>query len=421
MRWKLIIAALLVIAGVLAFFLLRENSSTRTLDDGSKLVLSGVRIGRTNVYTHGSFLSQTIGRFIPSNGLSIAGYDLQPPSRVALYDWWGQTQAVEVLTAQLRLLPASARADDFLKPPFYRKFRLLIVGDDGFTYVQEFDAFKRYEDGLFRYVNAHTFPRTSRTVQFRIEERDNPAKRNFRDVAAFAVKNPKRAKVEPWSIDESPRITLAADLTIELGDLVVRSEPNPRDIWDHVADLSFRVTNRGRVLTNWAIHHTRIRDASGNTDWFFGSTRITNDWTIYRSHRVLDPFQPWRFDVNFALDSDFPETNLFSFAITWPMAATNQTEFGGLPVSISFVNTDMLAVELPSKPPHLRLTFVSAFDDVGQNVNEGSGSWGQHSFWKLLKVRHNKGMNVTATIAIHPNYPATFTLQPRFDKTPTLP
>src|SRR5688572_5087184 len=135
MRWKLIIAALLI-ASILAFFVLHEDSSTRTLPDGSKLVLSGVRIGRTNVYTHGSFLSRTIGRFVPSNRVAIAGHDLRPPLKVALYDWRGHTQALEVLTAQLHLLPASARADDFLKPPFYRKFRLLIVGDDGFTYVQ---------------------------------------------------------------------------------------------------------------------------------------------------------------------------------------------------------------------------------------------------------------------------------------------
>jgi hypothetical protein len=421
MKWKLSIVGLIAIASVLAFFLWRGDSSTRTLSDGSRLTLSGVRIGQTNVYTHGTFLSKTIGRFAPSNGISIAGYKLQQPSKVTRHGWFNPAQNVEVLTAQLQLLPGSARADDLLDPPFYRKFRLLIYGDDGFTYVREFEGFKEYDYGIFQYINAPTFPRTSSRLHFRLEERDNGHTRSFRELATFTVKNPRRAKVENWTVDKAPRITLAAGLELEVRELIVRTEPiHPDDIWDHITELVFRVMRRGQMLSNWDLHDTRIRDASGNIDWFLGNVRITNDWAVCTSARVLDPSVPWRFDANFALDSDFPETNLYSFAITWP-TGTNWTEFSGLPVSISFVNSAVLAVQIPSKPPHLRLTFVSAFDDEGRNINEGSGSWSQHSFWKLLKVRSNKQMIINATIAIQPNHPASFTLQPRYDKSRTLP
>jgi len=133
MRWKFIIAGLLVITGVLAFFLLRENSSTRTLGDGSTLVLSSVRVGRTNVHTRGTFLSKTIGRFTPTNGFAFAGYKLQRPTKLILHG----PDGCEILTAQFELFPRSARADDFLKPGFRPTFRVLISGADNFSHAHE--------------------------------------------------------------------------------------------------------------------------------------------------------------------------------------------------------------------------------------------------------------------------------------------
>jgi hypothetical protein len=76
----------------------------------------------------------------------------------------------------------------------------------------------------------------------------------------------------------------------------------------------------------------------------------------------------------------------------------------------------MLAVELPGKAPHLRLNFVKATDDEGSNFGSRGGSWSQHGFWKSLSVGNQKTVNVRATVAIHPNYPAGFILQPRHEK-----
>jgi hypothetical protein len=73
----------------------------------------------------------------------------------------------------------------------------------------------------------------------------------------------------------------------------------------------------------------------------------------------------------------------------------------------------MLKVQLPGKPEHLRLSFVSARDDAGADLAEFLGSWGQHQFWHKLRVRNPT--NVHVTIAIVPDYPIHFTLQPKFE------
>jgi hypothetical protein len=416
MRRKVAVGVL-AIGVVIAFLVLREDSTSRRLADGSTMVISGVRVGHSNVYTHGNFLSKTLGRFVPTNGLNIAGTTIQRPRQVPQPAWLAGTQKWEVLTAELRLLPGSAQAEDFVKSAFYRKYRIVLFGDDGFTYVQEYKDFTQYPEGMFSYINAHTFPRTSRWLHIRLDYRESSRTRDFREVTTFVVKNPKPVRPEPWVPEKSPRIKVGQGVEVEIGEFVIRSEPiHPWDMWEHVAVLPLRFTSRGKVVTSWGIHDVRVRDASGNFDYFGASRSVTNDWIFYRAFRPLDPTQPWRFDGGFALAEDFPQTNLFSFVVPWPMSGTNQTNFGRLPVSISWVNTDMLAVELPNAPADWRLAFVKAWDAEGNDLNEYTGSWRQDGFWRLLKVRGNKGIEVHATVAIHPNYPATFILQPRYEK-----
>lgn len=411
----MIIASVLVGCVVIGLLFWRDRAHTRTLADGSRLVLSGVRVGRTNVYLHGTFLSRSFGRFAPSNGWSVGTLKIARPTKVTVNSW----RDSDVLSARFQLFPVSARADDFLKEPFYRKFRLLVIGDDGFSYVQEFQTqyqFKQYPDGIYAYLHAQKWPRTSRQIRIRLEERSSASNRDFREVASFTVRNPRRVEAENWPVSQPFRTNLPGNVDVEIGELLVRTIPiHPTDIWEHTAELPVRFTRNGQVLTNWGIHSGPMRDATGNPDLFTFSKIVTNGWSVFRIFRPLDPKHPWRFDVNFALDSNYPETNLFVFDAPWPMTGTISTNIAGELVSIGYVNTDMLAVELPGKPPHLRMSFVDTVDEQGKNLDERAGSWRQHGFWKLLSVRSQKQVNVRATIAIHPNYPASFILQPRYE------
>src|SRR6266498_1434008 len=65
MKWKTasLITIVLCFVGGLVFWL--DDSSKQTLPDGTVLVMSGVKIGRTNVYTHGTWLSKTLGCCAP--------------------------------------------------------------------------------------------------------------------------------------------------------------------------------------------------------------------------------------------------------------------------------------------------------------------------------------------------------------------
>src|SRR5687768_6963504 len=124
MRRKVIVAFVLVACVVIGLLLWRDDDAqTFTLPDGSRLVLSKVRVGRTNVYLHGSFLSKALGRFVHSNGLSIAKIKIARPTRVIVYPW---SDSDDVLSAQFQFVPAPGRSDYILDKPFYRKFRLLV-------------------------------------------------------------------------------------------------------------------------------------------------------------------------------------------------------------------------------------------------------------------------------------------------------
>ncbi len=405
---------------VVGILLWPPASSRQVLRDGTVLVLSDLQVGRSNVYWHGTKISKALGRLAPSNGVTVAGFKLQRPQRYMM----PAPEGAELLTAELWLGPGSPREKAFTSPPFYRKHRLLISGDDnqGFTFVKEMSYFTHQPDGIFIFIWAQSYPRDSRHLTFRLEERERNDTRDWREVATFVMKNPKPARVEPWKPERSPRIKLGDGLEAEIGELEVRPKPiSPNDIWEHVALLPVRVSNRGQVVTNWGIQGGQFRDASGNYDSFtFGSLKIiTNDWTIYRMHRQLDPAKVWKFRVGFARDADFPATNVFSFRVTWPLSGPIQTNFGGWPVLIDFVNTDMLSVRLTNEPPQTRLTFIKAVDDSGADLAEHTGSWGQHGFWKMLKLQRAGSptpVRVHATVAIHENYEAEFMLQPRYEK-----
>jgi hypothetical protein len=422
MRRKAVALILIAVFCIAAFLVWRGNSSKQALKDGTVLELSGLKVGKTNVYSHGTRLSKVLGRFAPSNGIHVAGLKLQRPQLVEM----SALEGSEILTAELWLDPGSPQEKSFISPPFYRKHRLLISGDDddSFSFVKEFDGFKKQADGLVSLVWAESYPRDSRRLHFRLEERETNNTREWREVATFAVRNPKPAQVEPWKPDRSTRIKLADGLEVETGELAIRHEPiHPTDIWEYTAFLPVRVFSNGQLATNWGIAGGQVRDASGSYDSFsYGFTkRVTNGWTEYRIHRPLDPAKVWKFQVGFARDTDFPATNLFSFTVPWPLPGAIQTNLGGFPVRIDFVNTDMLSVELTNKLTHQRLTLVKAVDDEGTNLDSWTGSWGQHRFCKMLKLTRPptpKPGKVHATVAIHENYETEFMLLPRYERKP---
>ena len=204
MRWKIVTLALFLVSLAIGIAVWQDNSSRQTLPDGTVLVLSGVRIAQTNTYAHGTLLSKTIGRLAPPGGISVAGFTLKPPEKITFA---GQ-DGCEVLSAEIRLLPGSPRQKSFLSVPFFRTYRLLISGDNGFTFVKEFNGFKKLPDGLFAHIWAESFPRESKQLRFRLEERDKPQGRDWR--TKFLVLVSSGAAPDIAGVDDDVMHTYAA-------------------------------------------------------------------------------------------------------------------------------------------------------------------------------------------------------------------
>jgi len=410
-RWLIVVIADLLLAA-LVLILQRDDAVTKAMPDGSSLTFSGVQVGQSNVYTHGTGLAKLLGDLVPSNGVSVARYKLQRSRTLRMPSMEGG----ELLTAELQLTGPS-KPPPLVSPPFYRKYRLLISGDrDEYFFVKEINAFKPFDDGWLAHLWCSSFPRDSRLLHFRLQERDSHDTRDWHEVATFDAKNPKPARVESWKADTLPRFHLPDDLEVEVGGLTMRNKPiHPTDIWENTTELPIRITRHGQTITNWGILESKMKDASGNFDSLPVMGKLmTNDWMVYRIFRPLDPAWPWRFQARIGSDSDFPATNLHSLVIPFPLAGPVQTNLGGYACRIEFVNAMMLSVQLTDKPSAVRMSFVSAVDNYGQNIDDRAGLWGQHGFWRQMK--RNSPAEIRATVAIRPEHEIQFTLQPRREK-----
>jgi hypothetical protein len=398
-----------VLAALVWWF--KGDAVEQKLADGSSLTLSGLKVGFTNEYTHGTFLSRTVGGFATTNGLNVAGWKISRPVSFKLPGPPG----VEILSARMQLKEGPSSSSALLHPAFHRKYRIVISGEREFTIINDFSNFQKQSDGLFSYIQLWNFPRDSRLIRIRLEERGDSQGRDWHPVATFVMKNPRRVRPAEWKPQPPPKLKLGPDLDVEVGEIVVKDEPpHPTDIWEHTCLLPLRFTSHGQVVTNYGLHDGNARDSVGNLGGIAGRRSVTNGWVFYHGFNPLDPALPWRLELNFALESDIPATNLYSFTLPWPMRTPLESDFGEWPARISFVNDKILAVELPGKPEDLRLTFVEAFDDDGNNLDNRSGSFGQHLFWRYLKVQ--KPTRVHAVVALRRNYKAEFIIQPRYER-----
>jgi hypothetical protein len=382
------------------------------LPDGSVLILESVKIGRTNEFLHGKTVERVFGRLLPTNGVSLPYLELQPPSKKVFYG-----PHTTSLTAKFRLSGKSAASNELVRSSFHRQFRAIIVGEDGFEYVNEFWPFEKLRDGYFSYLSTTLFQRDSNRLRFRVERRNRNGG-SWEVVAEFVADN-QPAVDAVWIAEKFPATRLTDGMEITLGEVRVQPEPfNASDIWKQSVSIPFQIRMAGMLLTNWDTHDLVIRDSSGNVDHFGSIKVVTNGWIIERVWRSLDPRKIWRIEANLAQDSDFTATNLFTLRIPVSLS-TLVTNIDGFPLRGS-LNDNWLSVELLTNKSDLRLSLVQAQDQNGTNIAEWSGSWAQFRFNKSLSLPAPGG-EVIATLAIHKNVKAEFTIKPlliRADQSP---
>jgi hypothetical protein len=408
-------AAVLVLGMALLGF---GRSTPQRLPDGTLLELTDLKFGPTNTFKHGAWLERILGGLIPSNGIHVAGVDLQRRSKVG----FGYTNS-PFLTAQFRLSGrlVDYERSEFMSPKFHRQFRLTIIGDDEFPVVPHLLPAKEHRDGIFVYVHAWAFPRSARVLRFRIEQHDQ-ALAPWRTVAEFIRRNPARATERNWTAEAYPVERTSGGLSVVLGEVTVELRHTNRweSFWQHTVTTPIRITENGVLLTNWGAHQLMVEDSSGNELGVGGPKRVQDGWIVYEGFRSADPSKVWRLRAGFALDSDYPATNLHTLTVPVPLARPFTTNVAGYPLEIGFVNTDMLSVQLLTNAPDLRLAFVAARDENGKDIDFQAGSYSQFKFWRAMSLPFLRSSGpppasgtITATIAISRNVPLEFTVKPR--------
>jgi len=411
----LTVAALVAGLTVLAVL---PRATPQRLPDGSLVALTQLKFGPTNEFTHGKLLERLLGGLIPSNGVRIARLNLRRPTRANL--WYDGTPA---LTARFQLSgpEVAAGRGQLLRPKFYRPFRLVILGEDGFPYVEEFERSKEYQDGVYLYVTTTAFSRSSRVLRFRLEQREDKLG-PWRTVAEFSRKNPVPVMEHTWPPEPYPLTRSSYGISFVFGEVTVAQDyTNAWDnFWQNTVTIPVQVTQNGVLLTNWGLHDVRAEDSSGNSLYLGTQKSLKDGWMVFRTFRSIDPGKVWRLRMGLAPDSDYAATNLFTLHVPIPLGASFKTNVGGFPLEVGFVNMNMLWVDLLTNAPDLRLAFVGAQDDGGKEIGEHSGSWGQFRFNKSLALTSLRLPNppspvgkITATIAISPNVPLELTIKPR--------
>jgi RNA polymerase sigma factor (sigma-70 family) len=395
------------------------------LPDGTEIVLTRVEYGTQNEFTHGTSLEKVLGNLIPAKG----GLRLQRPAHEPAF---GPSKPMLVTEFKLVINPANAANHPLAGglTGFGRPFRWIISGADSVEYVEEIwpGEFRAYRDGYFGYIPSSRFPRGAKWLHFRLEQRATE-EAPWVSVAKFTIKNPTHSANLPWTAQPVPITVASNGMEFALGDVTmeIRSEfdkdawnprvlPghwNVRDIWNHRVILPFRVQTNGVALTNWTPAYIAAEDATGNWDYLGGYLASTNDWVVQCGWLGLDPRVPWKLDVDFAPQSDFPDDSLYTFRVPVHLTKPMTTNFDGVSLQISWVNRDMLAVEMRTNAADLRLLFVTARDAGGRDLNRESGNWGQYSFWRSLDLAQ-AGDSIEATIAIVPNVHVSYLVRPRW-------
>ncbi len=381
------------------------DAHTQRLEDGSLLVLSRVSFSGRSEFTHGSMLQKLLGNTIPANGVQMFKFKLARATRQTFESPKGKSQ----LVAEFKVADGNAANHPLVKPAFYREFRCVIRGEGGIEYVYEFwpGQFRQYSDGFFGYVVASRFPRDSRWLWLRVERRASQTQGGpWKSVAEFKIGNAAGPTNEPWVADPAPVIKTLGGIDFALDEITVATQPYaPRDIWNHIVTAPFQVSSNSTVLTNWGAAYVRVEDASGNWDYNLAS------------HRSLDPRFVWRLDADFEPASDYPVGTTTTVELPAPSTRFT-TNVLGVPVTI-FWDGSWVDVNMPTNRQDLALRFVCVENEEGEKASEGSGSWGQYSFWKGDFMWHKGGVlriglkPTKMTFAIVPNIRATFFAQPR--------
>ncbi|HKX60794.1 MAG TPA: hypothetical protein VJS65_03105 [Verrucomicrobiae bacterium] len=402
------------LAGTIAW--ISTSPRAISLPDGTLVRLTRMKFDDDNIFLHGSALEKALGNFLPTNGLGLGRFRLHRPTQSNPYVFEQPTLSLEF---QLSGPPIEARVSGVISPKFNREFRLVLLGDDGFPYVEEFpQRIARYRDGVFLYVNATAYPRRSRTLRFLLQQHDDPMA-PWRTVAEFRRRNPVEES-EEWAAETMPVRRMSGPFEFIAGPVTVEANHSNQwqSFWATTVTIPFQLREDGVLRTNWNLHHVFLADASGNFIRFLAhNATMEKGSKVFRTFRSLDPRTVWRIRAGVAAVSDFGPSNLFTLKILRSAAGSMTTNIAGHDFYARWTSDRTMTVELSHKPPDLRLALSRAWDEGGQDVGNQIVSAGQFEIWKRFPTPSEPSSSssepVTLEVAVTRNLPVEFTIQPQ--------
>lgn len=329
------------------------------------------------------------------------------------------------LTAKFKLSgakPDNPLLADYASLPF-RPCRVVISGQDGFEYATLLWRFSsRSGNDQYGQVNTCFFPRDSRKLRIQIQHRD-AADAPWITMAEFTHRQ-RIGKEESWQPEAAPisrnvdgmRLNVG-QVTLHIGDpsALPGDEPWKPGLQSEGANelvvIPWQLLKDGLPLTNWILQDPILRDSSGNAGRVGYFTTTTNGWTFTRITQSPDPRKVWKIQAQLAENSGFDEDNVFIIHIPIHRGPPFETNVDGYPFRIQFFNNILSTELLLTNRTDLRLNFLHAQDQSGQNLDYNRIGFTQYVFQMIVDLR--AGGELAETFAIGKNIPIEFVTKPQ--------
>jgi hypothetical protein len=204
--------------------------------------------------------------------------------------------------------PAATWGNQFLVGPT-TEFRLALIGDDGSEFVQPFwPASARLINGCL-YVQPAFYPRQSRNITVRIEERAG-GNDSWQTAATFHTRiQPQPLKT--WTAEATPVHKSQRGAEMVIDEVAIESTPLNRSKYETI--LSYLLLENSVPQTDWTLVSLRGADAGGNSGYFtMGTDRIGEGFKT-RSAQFLNPNQVWWLQAIFWRHGDPSDANIYTF------------------------------------------------------------------------------------------------------------
>jgi hypothetical protein len=397
-----------ICVGVLALAVLLLTGTNREqvqrLPDGSVLCLRKVKFGATNEFVHGTPFQKVFRSVLPTEGFRFGKRRILPPRTLRIANSGHTTLTAEIQLKKSEKSQLPVRPGVGSASPEYR----WVLRDDQNDHIQctkRFLEFTAYDDGYFLYATTSSFPRDSKRL-FLVIERRSTEKDNWRQFAKFTLINPATSEIRSWAAQPAPLIKRIDDFEFALHE----ASWDTSIPWDGSgARLGLEIKYRGAAQSDWSMEDVICEDASGNVVSTGREGR--GHWRWYWPQIGLDPRFPWRIGVNFCPNFGWRDSEVCAVRLPASLSYSTQTNFNHVPLQIEY-SGGRLSVTMLTNKADLRLTFISAKDQAGMNVQVQDRRGSQYNLWQQFYLFGDEVV-IEATFAVSRIYHVAFYAQPK--------